>query len=95
MSVRRTFQALRIAVNGELDQVERGLAAGLAALRPGGRLCVISFHSLEDRIVKHFVKERMHVVTKKPVEATEAERARNPRSRSAKLRCGIAKELAS
>jgi 16S rRNA (cytosine1402-N4)-methyltransferase len=84
----RTFQAIRIAVNDELGELERGLAAAAAVLRPGGRLVVISFHSLEDRIVKHFLRARMRVLTRKPVVPGAEELARNPRSRSAKLRCG-------
>jgi len=111
----RTFQALRIAVNDELGQLEQALPAAISALAPGGRLAVISFHSLEDRVVKHaFAKaagkptpEEEHLtygpdkyqfldelearavgtlVTRKPVMATDAEAAMNPRSRSAKLR---------
>ncbi len=87
----RTFQALRIAVNDELDALEEGLMKSLSILRPGGRLAVISFHSLEDRIVKNFFRKakeegKGEIVTKKPVVPTEAEIAENPRSRSAKLR---------
>jgi 16S rRNA (cytosine1402-N4)-methyltransferase len=84
----RTFQALRIAVNDELGALERGLAAAAARTKPGGRIAVITFHSLEDRIVKHTFRNdpRLRVVTKKPLAASEAEVARNPRSRSAKLR---------
>lgn len=109
----RTFQALRIAVNGELEQVEQGVRAGLALLRPGGRIAVISFHSLEDRLVKqHFRtaatgcvcppkmplctcgrKPRIRLITGKPVVASEAERERNPRARSAKLR--VAEKLST
>lgn len=87
----RVFQALRIAVNDELGNLRRGLAAAVRVLRSGGRLAVISFHSLEDRIVKRLFLEQqaagvLRVVTKKPVMATAAEAAANPRSRSAKLR---------
>jgi 16S rRNA (cytosine1402-N4)-methyltransferase len=84
----RTFQALRIAVNDELGALERGLAAAAARTQPGARIAVISFHSLEDRIVKHTFRNdpRLRVVTKKPLVPSEAEVARNPRSRSAKLR---------
>ena len=87
----RVFQALRIAVNDELGNLRRGLGAAVRVLRGGGRLAVISFHSLEDRIVKRFFLEQqaagvLRVVTKKPVVATEAEAAANPRARSAKLR---------
>jgi len=102
----RTFQALRIAVNDELGAVERALPRAIDLLRPGGRLAVISFHSLEDRIVKQTFKReatdclcpprqpvctcghtaRVTLITRKPVEADDAEIARNPRSRSAKLR---------
>jgi len=107
----RTFQALRIAVNDELAALEGVLPQAVTALAPGGRLAVISFHSLEDRIVKRFLKEeaagcicppglpqcicghkpRLALLTKKPVTATAAEMAANPRSRSAKLR--VAKRL--
>lgn len=104
----RVFQALRMAVNDELGSLERGLQAAWTVLKPGGRLAVITFHSLEDRMVKDFGRERARdytvpgpvdvpelrqpkapelvLVTRKPVVATEAETAANPRARSAKLR---------
>ena len=103
----RTFQALRIAVNDELGELERGLAAAETLLAPGGRLAVVTFHSLEDRIVKDFLRTRsgaaaqpsrhlpitasslqptFQLHSKKPVEAGADEVARNPRSRSARLR---------
>ncbi len=87
---RKTFQALRIYVNDELGALEDLLEASGRALAPGGRLVVISFHSLEDRIVKHFLRDdpRFRVLTKKPLTASAAEQERNPRSRSAKLRAG-------
>lgn len=100
----RTFQALRIAVNRELDQLPRGLEAAAAALRPGGRLVVLSYHSLEDRIVKQFLREgsspgegglegarprpRFRVLTPKPLRPGADEVTRNPRARSARLRIG-------
>ena len=84
----RTFQALRIAVNEELKSVEHALRRLPEVLRPGGRLAVISFHSLEDRLVKHAFRDdpRLEVVTRRPVTAGEDECQRNPRARSAKLR---------
>lgn len=84
----RTFQALRIVVNQELAVLERLIARAPKWLNPGGRLVLISFHSLEDRIVKHQLREHelLKVLTKKPVIPTEAECAVNPRARSAKLR---------
>lgn len=86
----RTFQALRIAVNDELGALAEGLAKGYARLASGGRMAVISFHSLEDRIVKSFFKEKMRTdgasVGKKPVKPSPEEIAANPRARSAKLR---------
>lgn len=86
----KTFQALRIAVNEELDALKDGLVKGYASLNKGGRMAVISFHSLEDRIVKNFYKEQANkgaiVITKKPIRPTDQEIAENPRSRSAKLR---------
>jgi 16S rRNA (cytosine1402-N4)-methyltransferase len=87
----RVFQALRIYVNQELEQIEALLAAAPRLLKPGGRLVVISFHSLEDRLVKDAIRSGQQqgiwqALTRKPVQATEAEMARNPRARSAKLR---------
>lgn len=84
----KTFQALRIAVNDELRSLEAGLEAAIVRTRPGGRIAVISFHSLEDRIVKQKFRddERVHAVTRKPLVPSEDEIAANPRSRSAKLR---------
>lgn len=94
----RTFQALRIAVNDELGQLEAMVPKALQLLRPGGRFGVITFHSLEDRIVKHIFSEAtaggydrtFRLLTKKPVMPTHEEIVHNPRSRSAKLR-GVAK----
>ncbi|MFC4427509.1 16S rRNA (cytosine(1402)-N(4))-methyltransferase RsmH [Deinococcus navajonensis] len=85
---RRTFQALRIHVNDELGALRDGLQAAEQLLRPGGRLAVISFHSLEDRIVKRFLlgSETLRPLTKRPIVATDEEQAANPRARSAKLR---------
>lgn len=102
----RVFQALRIAVNRELEALEQGLEAGLQMLAPGGRMAVVSFHSLEDRLVKRFFRAHqrkmvalpqggeepvgeqpyVRVLTRRPVGPGDAERERNPRSRSAKLR---------
>jgi 16S rRNA (cytosine1402-N4)-methyltransferase len=102
----RTFQALRIAVNDELGELERALQGAEDILVEGGRLAVVTFHSLEDRIVKQFIADRANAtpspsrhmpdaardvatfksVTRKPIVASEAEMARNPRARSAKLR---------
>lgn len=111
----RVFQALRIAVNDELGELRAGLEAAEATLSPGGRLAVVTFHSLEDRIVKAFLNERsgaapgssrhapVAVDTRKPSfmlsfkgarEAGEAERAANPRARSAKLRAAVRTEAA-
>ena len=89
----RTFQALRIWVNRELDGLDRFLAAAVRRLREGARLAIITFHSLEDRIVKHTLRALeksedacIRVLTKKPMVPSEAEVLRNPRARSAKLR---------
>lgn len=87
----RTFQALRIATNEELIALEEGLEKGFKALAVGGRFAVISFHSLEDRVVKNFFRDKAHedraiLVTKKPIVPSVEETRDNPRSRSAKLR---------
>lgn len=87
----RTFQALRIAVNDELEALKQALRDALDILTPGGRVAVISFHSLEDRIVKNTFREAEDNgqgirITKKPIVPTRAEQVVNPRSRSAKLR---------
>ena len=87
----RIFQALRIAANDELEAIAEALPQALAALAPGGRLVVIAFHSLEDRLAKTFFKDqqragRLRILTKKPLQPSEAEIAANPRAASAKLR---------
>jgi 16S rRNA (cytosine1402-N4)-methyltransferase len=87
----RTFQAIRIVVNRELDEIRDLLEAAPRLLKPSGRVALISFHSLEDRLVKDSLREGAHkgiwnLLTKKPVTAGEEETERNPRSRSAKLR---------
>lgn len=92
----RTFQALRIAVNNELENLEKLLGSVPELLNKGGRIAVISFHSLEDRLVKHNFKENekdgtYRIITKKPIVPTKDEIADNPRARSAKLR--IAQKL--
>lgn len=88
----RTFQALRIRVNDELENLRKILETGWKFLKKGGRICIISFHSLEDRLVKEAFRnlERegvMKRITKKPILPSLIERERNPRSRSARLRC--------
>lgn len=89
----RTFQAVRIAVNNELARLRRGLQDAVKWLTTGGRICIISFHSLEDRIVKETLRgwarsdpPGVHLLTKRPVVPTEREMKANPRARSAKLR---------
>ncbi len=87
----RTFQAIRIATNRELQNIEEGIKKGFERLEKGGRMAIISFHSLEDRIVKHtFLSYKTlghaHVITKKPIVPSEKELEENPRARSAKLR---------
>jgi 16S rRNA (cytosine1402-N4)-methyltransferase len=88
----KTFQAFRIRVNNELENLRKMLETGWKILKKRGRICVISFHSLEDRIVKEAFRKlekegEMRILTKKPVSPSEEEKGRNPRSRSAKLRC--------
>lgn len=106
----RSFQALRIAVNDELGELVRALTAAESVLKPGGRLAIVTFHSLEDRIVKQFFAQRsgrgeapsrrlpgeplpdrptFNLVTRRPIEPSDAECARNPRARSAKLRVAV------
>ncbi len=87
----RIFQALRIAANGELDAVAAALPQAVAALAPGGRLVAISFHSLEDRLVKHFLRAevaagRLRLIQRKPILPSDEEIGANPRAASAKLR---------
>jgi len=87
----RIFQALRIAVNDELGAIEKALPQTLKLLKSGGKIAVISFHSLEDRIIKNFLRDNYNkgvfkIETKKPIIPSSKERAINPRSRSAKLR---------
>lgn len=87
----KTFQALRIAVNDELNEIHGGLEASVGVLKRGGRLCAISYHSLEDRVVKNFIKSAAEkglvmAITKKPLVPSYEERRSNPPARSAKLR---------
>jgi 16S rRNA (cytosine1402-N4)-methyltransferase len=109
----RTFQALRIAVNDELGELERALNASIKILKTGGRLVVVTFHSLEDRIVKNFLKDHCDKITstnkyasedkditkpfalkyRKAILASDRESKKNPRARSAKLRCAIRTEV--
>jgi 16S rRNA (cytosine1402-N4)-methyltransferase len=90
----RVFQALRIAVNTELENLARILDEAPAFLKPGARMCVISFHSLEDRMVKRKFRDNpdLQVLTTRPVAAGADELAANPRSRSAKLRVAERKD---
>lgn len=90
----KTFQALRIEVNKELEELRAGLDSSLRLLKKDGRLCVISYHSLEDRIVKGFMvdsskKGLLRIITKKPITPCPEEISSNPSSRSAKLRAGV------
>lgn len=93
----RTFQAIRIAVNNELNQLTESLPKWNTLLSPGGRICIISFQSLEDRIVKQFMNDHagdrydsdLRLLTKRPITASHTELVHNPRSRSAKLRAAV------
>lgn len=93
---RRTFQGLRIAVNRELEELATSLPRAVGLLAPGGRIVVIAYHSLEDRIVKRFLvgEPSLVVLTKKPLQPNAAEVARNARARSAKLRAAEIQEAA-
>jgi 16S rRNA (cytosine1402-N4)-methyltransferase len=88
----RSFQALRVVVNNEMEALAEGLRQGVEVLAPGGRLALISFHSLEDRLAKYYFRQAaqapptVRLLTRKPVRPSLAEQERNPRSRSAKLR---------
>ena len=82
----KIYQALRIEVNGEMRALDKFLAGALESLKPGGRMAIITYHSLEDRAVKVFMKENMRLVTRKPIEPSEEEISENTRARSAKLR---------
>lgn len=82
----KIYQALRIEVNGEMRALDKFLAGALESLKPGGRMAIITYHSLEDRTVKVFMKENMRLVTRKPIEPSEEEISDNTRARSAKLR---------
>ena len=85
-----TFQALRIYVNDELQEIQDGLTAALSLLKPGGRLVTVSFHALEDRIVKQFFKtHNLESLYKRVITPSQQEIKLNPRARSARLRCGI------
>jgi 16S rRNA (cytosine1402-N4)-methyltransferase len=91
----RTFQALRIAVNDELGEIQKGLEGALNILRSKGRLVTIAYHSLEDRIAKRFFKEasregKLKIITKKPLRPSREETRENPKARSARLRAGEA-----
>jgi len=95
----RSFQAIRIEVNGELRRIDRALGDAVRVLKPKGRVAVITFHSLEDRIVKWFFKNRakdvgdIEILTKKPIVPSDEEESENPPSRSAKLRIAEKKEI--
>ena len=94
---RRSFQALRIAVNRELEELTASLPHAAGLLGPGGRVVVISYHSLEDGVVKRAFRDEpsLQVLTRKPLRPSEAERAANPRARSAKLRAAEKLEAAA
>ena len=93
-SLQRTFQALRIATNSELNNIRKGLEVALRIIDEGGRIVVLSYHSLEDRIVKQMFREsakqgELKIQTKKPVRPTDEEIKQNPAAHSARLRAAI------